>query len=190
MTRFHYSGIVGRTISLLLVAPAVLLAGCLSVAGGGRQALRIETEPPGAEVAGGNEQRCTTPCEIVVSKRNAGMLQLRKEGFTPVDISLDSRARALRVAGMIAGNLAFGMALARVGYSDGGSAAGFAPDLTGAIVATMLGLGGAAIGIGIDLRAGAHRGIEPGIVRVVLDPAEEESRDQRTGEDPGKMDCQ
>jgi hypothetical protein len=169
----YYSDVVaraGRATRFLLLGSWVLATGCLSITGGGRQALRIETEPPGAEAATADGQRCATPCEVVVSKRNAKPLRLEKEGFAPVEVVLDRPMTALRVAGMVAGNLALGLGMSSLAYrsSDASAMKGFAPDFGGAIAAMTLGLGASALGIGIDLHAGAHRRLRPETLSIVL----------------------
>jgi hypothetical protein len=168
----YYSDVVaraGRATRFLLLGSMVLATGCLSITGGGRQALRIETEPPGAEAATADGQRCATPCEVVVSKRNAKPLRLEKEGFAPVEVVLDRPMTALRVAGMVAGNLALGVGISNLAYSLSETST-WSDELAAAAAAMTVGLGASALGIGIDLHARAHRRLRPETLRIVLIP--------------------
>lgn len=171
MTDDHVGNVLRRAAPVLvLVSVVVFLGGCVSIVGGARQALRVETEPAGAEAVTADERRCITPCELLVSEKKGASLRVHKEGFAPVEIPLERRARALRVAAVIAGNLALGIVVGNLVEVEDHSG-GFGALGATAVVAASLGLASSAIGIGIDLHNGAHRRLTPQTVRVVLNPA-------------------
>jgi hypothetical protein len=54
----------------LLLAAALVLAGCQALPSGGRSVVRFVSEPAGATVTLSSGETCVTPCQLSVSRRD------------------------------------------------------------------------------------------------------------------------
>jgi len=91
----------------LLAAGSIALAGCATVTRGTSEPLAIQSEPDGARVELSSGQICITPCSIELKRKNDYLVFLRKDGFQPVEMRVESRVAGAGVAGM-AGNVLAG----------------------------------------------------------------------------------
>ena len=85
------------------------------MAGDDHQIVLIETEPAGAEAVTAEGERCTTPCELNLQKAKDQTVWIEKAGFQPVEAALTGRRWRKGIARSLAGNLAFGAAIAVFG---------------------------------------------------------------------------
>lgn len=154
-------------LALLVALPTLfLLTGCMSIAGSDHQLVLIETEPAGAQAVSAEGERCTTPCELELPRVKAQAVWVEKPGFQPVEVPLTGERWRRGIATSVAGNLAFGTAVAVAGaamiiYGDLEGGAGLAG--TGVAIA----LGG---GVKADADNGVLLKLTPNPIRVVLVP--------------------
>ena len=93
----------------LAIAILVLGSGCATITRGTNEALVIESDPSGAEVALSNGLRCTTPCSVKVKRRGDIVVTLTKDGFetiqTTITSSVDSGGGAAMAGNVILGGI-------------------------------------------------------------------------------------
>ena len=94
-------------ISSLIFAGGVLLSGCATVTRGTTEPLAIQSEPDGAKVEISSGQTGVTPCSFELKRKNDYRVYLRKDGFQPVEIQVESRVAGAGATGM-AGNVLVG----------------------------------------------------------------------------------
>jgi hypothetical protein len=78
---------------------ALLGSGCATITAGasGTQRLDLVTDPPGATASAGSQQ-CTTPCSLLLPRRNDASVLLAGEGRAPQEVRLRSRLRLAAAA--------------------------------------------------------------------------------------------
>lgn len=69
------------------------LPGCISVFGSKDEAIRVETDPPGAHVSVNQQEPLVSPVDIVIPRRDGLLLDIHKEGWQPRLIEVDSTVR-------------------------------------------------------------------------------------------------
>ena len=82
-----------RLWSVLALAIVVLVssagAGCATIVSGTTQGIRIESEPPGADVLLDGENKGVTPIQIKVSrKQTSAVIRVEKTGYAPASVPL------------------------------------------------------------------------------------------------------
>lgn len=97
------SRVVGALSALVL---SVGLSACATVTRGTKQALVIETDPPGALVEV-NGQRATTPTSFKLSRKFEGPVRISKQGYETVTVQITSQVSTAGGVGM-AGNVIIG----------------------------------------------------------------------------------
>ena len=149
---------------VVLMAAALLSAGCATIFHGRTQRIEIVTDPPGATaVAAG--ARVTTPGFLLL-RRDASILEIRveKEGYVSKTVRL-----ARRVSGLVWANLGWAGLGVTIGatqpplFKRGSDSPGDAWAVGG--------VGAAAFGFGVDYVTGAAYRLEPVTVVVKLDEA-------------------
>jgi hypothetical protein len=178
-SRSHSQRFLFRFRPLLLVFPAWLLTGCLSLTGMDKSSMLIETEPPGALATSISGEQCTTPCSIKVRKIEGQVIRIERVGFEPAEFPVGSRVTPGGVARVIGGNAIATVVVASVVGSL------FPAD---SIVDVLLYLGGtffgAASAMTIDHWAGAHRTWTSKSLRITLEPLSEPGEGQAALSDP------
>jgi len=97
-----------QLIKLGLALTVILFAsGCATITRGTTEAFVIESEPPGAEVRLSTGETCETPCTLEKKRKHNFTIDLEKEGYEPVSVSVVSQVAGAGAAGM-AGNVVFG----------------------------------------------------------------------------------
>ncbi len=84
------------------------LSGCATLTRGTGEVLVVETDPVGADVEimpGG--LKCTTPCSLELKRKKDYALEIKKDGYEPVKVSVLSQIVGSGAAGM-AGNVLLG----------------------------------------------------------------------------------
>ena len=87
--------------TLLAIASTTLLSACATVQRGPTETFVIRTSPDGAIASSSAGWKCTTPCEVEISRRGDFVVALRKEGYVTQTIavrSLPIPARPSRVS--------------------------------------------------------------------------------------------
>jgi hypothetical protein len=85
----------------------MVVSGCATVTRGTTETIAIQSEPDGAKVELSSGQTCITPCSFELKRKNDYLVFLRKDGFQPVEMQIESRIAGAGVAGM-AGNVLAG----------------------------------------------------------------------------------
>lgn len=144
-----------------LVAAATLTSGCLTLYGGSRQPIVVNSSPAGAQVFLDDRPVGVTPVEVTVDRGSEPVFLIRGEGFEPVEL----RPRR-RVDGWIAVDLAVG---ALAFYATGGALlSGGEGGLTSPI-ALLAVLAGAAPAL-VDFNTGAAYRFTPRIDAILERP--------------------
>lgn len=145
-----------RCHTTVVVAAIGLLSGCATVTGGTSDNLRIETEPEEASARVGTSQ-CETPCTMTVP-RDASDIHIEKDGYEPLDLEMQKSFRAVPT---ILGNILWIVPGLAVDFLAGGA---YDPRP-----------------VNVQLES-ADDG-EPPVLRLELEPANRDAKDERTGED-------
>jgi hypothetical protein len=82
----------------------MVVSGCATVTRGTTETVAIQSEPDGAKVELSSGQTSITPCSYELKRKNDYLVFLRKDGFQPVEMQIESRIAGAGVAGM-AGNV-------------------------------------------------------------------------------------
>jgi PEGA domain len=145
--------------ALLLCA----LSGCATITRGTGEVLLIETDPVGAEVdimPGGI--RCITPCSIELKRKKDYGLEIRKDGYEPVKVSVLSQIVGSGAAGM-AGNVILGGLIGAGVDAMSGATKGLKPN---PVKVTMVRLQPAPIPVPV-----ATPPVQPAVIPVSTQPA-------------------
>jgi len=94
-------------VTSLVMAVGMVVSGCATVTRGTTETVAIQSEPDGAKVELSSGQTCITPCSFELKRKNDYLVFLRKDGFQPVEMQIESRIAGAGVAGM-AGNVLAG----------------------------------------------------------------------------------
>jgi hypothetical protein len=170
----------------LCVAAALallILPSCASSVPSDHERVRIETDPPGAEVVSVEGEQCTTPCELLLPKLRAQRVALYKEGFEAVEVDVLGRTSRNRVVGSIASNFVFGAVVIGIGAIIGSAGAETVGEGV-AVGGLETGLGG---GVADDYASGALLKLAPNPVRILLAPAFDRDivdQDEAAGDEP------
>jgi hypothetical protein len=142
-----------RLLHALLVALAASGSACATVAHGGKQTIRVSTEPPGATVFVNGEDRGRTPTQVNLRRKaRSTVVRLERAGYAPATVEVTRRA-----SGWIAADAAVGAAqFLNQGLSGVQEQAASAAAVTAVLV-------------GIDLAAGGAYALRPSSIHVVLE---------------------
>ena len=105
----------------------VCLTGCATITRGRHEALIIETEPGGATATLSSGETCTTPCSLLLIRKNDVHVQLAKEGFVSVQTDVRSQISGAGAAGM-AGNVLVGGGIGVIVDAMSGATKKFVPN--------------------------------------------------------------
>jgi PEGA domain len=89
--------------TLLAVLLSTTISGCATVINGTSQDFKMRTDPSGAKVTLTNGSTCETPCEVNLKRRHDLRADIKKDGYKPVYVLIQSRT-----GGAAAGNLLLG----------------------------------------------------------------------------------
>ena len=87
----------------LAAAMAVGLSGCATVVNGPNLDYAVNTTPEGADVTFLDGRTCTTPCELVMARKDSSRVDIVREGYEPVYVLLWSKAGAATVGNILMG---------------------------------------------------------------------------------------
>ena len=85
-----------RKPTLLALAALALLGACATVQRGPTETFVVRTSPDGAIASSSAGWKCTTPCEVEISRRGDFVVALRKEGYVTRTIAVRSVPVAVR----------------------------------------------------------------------------------------------
>ena len=88
---------------LLAAGVAVGLSGCATVVNGPNLDYAINSDPVGAEAVFLDGRSCTTPCELVMPRKNSTRVDISREGYEPVSVLVWSKAGAATFGNVIMG---------------------------------------------------------------------------------------
>ena len=94
---------MNKFYSALAAVAAVGLAGCATVVNGPNLDYAIESSPNGAEVAFLDGRSCTTPCEIVMPRKDSTRVDIAREGYEPTAVLVWSKAGGATFGNVILG---------------------------------------------------------------------------------------
>ncbi len=80
----------------LALATAALIGACATVKRGTSETFIVRTAPDGAIASSSAGWKCTTPCEVEVSRRGDFVVALRKDGYVTQTITIRSVPIAAR----------------------------------------------------------------------------------------------
>ena len=117
-----YWGDIMKSIlrSATAVAVALCLPACATVTRGTKQKFVIETTPTGADVALSTGQKCTSPCNLKLKRKDAFTAKFSKEGYQPAEAHIESSMRGGGGAAL-AGNVLIGGIFGAVVDASSGS---------------------------------------------------------------------
>jgi hypothetical protein len=93
---------------LLLIMSALGLCSCATITRGVHEKLKVESEPPGANVALSTGERGVTPATFVEKRRRDNFtVTVSKPGYVPQTVTVESKAGGTGVTAM-AGNVVLG----------------------------------------------------------------------------------
>ena len=72
---------MGKRLSAIALAAAVLMSGCASTPRSPTETFVIRTTPPGAQASSTQGWECVTPCSVEIPRRGDFVVALRKEGY-------------------------------------------------------------------------------------------------------------
>lgn len=91
----------------ILVASIVSLSACATVTRGTKQKFWVMSEPEAASVEMTNGQKCTTPCEFKLKRKDEFSVTVSKDGYKPITVPIESKMGGGGTAGA-AGNVLAG----------------------------------------------------------------------------------
>lgn len=94
-------------LGLAAIVIGLATSGCATVTRGTTESLAIQSEPSGAAVRLSSGQTGTTPCSFELKRKRDVTVEVNKDGFRPVSITVDSKVAGAGAAGM-AGNVIIG----------------------------------------------------------------------------------
>ena len=85
----------------------ILISGCASITRGTKDGFSIQTTPHGALATLSNGLSCTTPCALILPRKEGFVVTLEKEGYSTVTTNVVPKQAGAGSAGM-AGNVLVG----------------------------------------------------------------------------------
>jgi hypothetical protein len=99
-----------KTISTaVLAAAAFSVAGCATVMNGTSQPVAFKSEPDGAKVELISGMSCTTPCQYELKRGKDSMATIKRDGYKPVSVYIQSRTGGATFGNIIAGGIIGGV---------------------------------------------------------------------------------
>lgn len=95
--------------ALLVAAGAFALSGCATVMNGPNQDLEVKTDPDGATAKLTNGYTCTTPCKVEVPRRNDMRIDIKKDGYKPTYVLVQSKLGGATFGNILAGGIVGGL---------------------------------------------------------------------------------
>lgn len=94
---------------LFVTLGAFALSGCATVMNGPNQDLEVKSEPDGATAKLTNGYTCTTPCKVEVPRRNDMRVDIKKDGYKPTYVLVQSKLGGATFGNLIAGGIVGGL---------------------------------------------------------------------------------
>ena len=92
-----------KHLAAFAAATTVGLSGCATVVNGPNLDYAIDTSPDGAEVTFLDGRSCTTPCELVMPRKDSSRADIVREGYKPTYVLIWSKAGAATVGNILLG---------------------------------------------------------------------------------------
>ena len=105
-----------KTLTAFAAIAAVGLSGCATIVNGPNLDYVVNTSPEGADVAFLDGRSCTTPCELVMPRKDSTRVDIVREGYEPTYVLVWSKAGAAT-----AGNILLGGGIGAVVDGSNGS---------------------------------------------------------------------
>ncbi|MBX7541350.1 PEGA domain-containing protein [Qipengyuania sphaerica] len=83
---------MNKLYTALAAAAAVGLSGCATVVNGPNLDYAVNTTPEGADITFLDGRTCTTPCELVMPRKDSSRVDIVREGYEPTYVLLWSKA--------------------------------------------------------------------------------------------------
>ena len=110
-----------------VAAVALALPACATITRGTKETYVIETNPVGAQVALSTGQTCVSPCKLKLKRKDEFTAKITKEGYEPVEASVESKIQG-GVAIGVAGNIIAGGLIGAVVDGNNGSMLDLTPN--------------------------------------------------------------
>jgi len=99
-----------KTLSAVaLAAAAMSVGGCATVMNGTSQPVAFKSDPDGATVELITGTTCTTPCQYELKRGKDSMVTVKREGYKPVSVYIQSRTGGATFGNIIAGGVIGGV---------------------------------------------------------------------------------
>jgi hypothetical protein len=86
---------------------ALCMSACATVTRGTSEEMQFTSEPSGARASTSTGFSCTTPCTLIVSRKDEFVVKFEEEGYRPQEIPVKSQIAGAGAAGF-AGNIVAG----------------------------------------------------------------------------------
>lgn len=94
---------MNKLFAALAAVSAIGLSGCATVVNGPNLDYAVNTTPEGAEATFLDGRSCTTPCELVMPRKDSGRVDIVREGYEPTYVLLWSKTGAATLGNVLLG---------------------------------------------------------------------------------------